>query len=149
MTEAEWLACKNPTIMLQLIHQSVDEVSGAERERRSRSVDRKEHLFTVACCRRIWPLIDNADARGCVEVAERYADDLATSEELQAAEARATEIWIGNGFGLALKACRGVCGRARSQDVRLDASNAAIQRQLANHPDADHRSLYDEADEAD
>ena len=36
----------------------------------------------IADCRTLWPLLYNAASRACVEVAERFADGLATQQEL-------------------------------------------------------------------
>jgi hypothetical protein len=53
------------------------------RERDSSS-ERKLRLFAVACSRRIWPWID-ALGRQAVDLAEDFADGLATAEQLRAA----------------------------------------------------------------
>jgi hypothetical protein len=68
VTEAEWLACTDPEPMLGFLR---DKVS-----------DRKLRLFAVACCRRVWPLI-RPWYRAGVETAERYADGLASDQELE------------------------------------------------------------------
>ncbi len=71
MTEAEWLACKDLNAMLEFLGERIS--------------SRKLRLFACACCRRVWPLLTEPTSRHAVEVAERYADGLATKEELLAA----------------------------------------------------------------
>jgi hypothetical protein len=72
MTESEWQKSAEPHAMLEFL-QSSGLVS-----------KRKLRLFAVACSRRVWDWID-ALGRSAVEVAERYADGLANSEDLRAA----------------------------------------------------------------
>jgi hypothetical protein len=55
-----------------------------------RLVNRKAHarklrLFACACARRVWGRINHRVGRRAVEVAEKFADGLATAEELSAA----------------------------------------------------------------
>lgn len=73
MSEAEWWACAEPDSLLwsPLI--------------RSKISDRKLRLFACACCRRMWNLLADDRSRLVIEVAEKYADGLATHGELEAA----------------------------------------------------------------
>jgi hypothetical protein len=70
-TGAKWLASADPGPMLA----SLGRKAG----------NRKLRLFACACCRRIWHLLGDPRSREAVEVAERYADGLATRKELVAA----------------------------------------------------------------
>jgi hypothetical protein len=71
MTEAEWLACTDPKKILKRLQ--------------GRSSDRKLRLLACACCRAIWCYLTAPRSRGAIEVAERYADGLATDAELERA----------------------------------------------------------------
>lgn len=82
MTETEWLECTEPARMLELL--------------RTFALDRKLRLFCCACCRRIWALLTAPESRMAVEVAERWADNLATTNELRVARKRAMRARSGN-----------------------------------------------------
>jgi hypothetical protein len=103
MTEAEWLASTDPEAMLRFLlgkpavrsggllgwlglARQLPEPGTAGEVRTS---DRKLRLFACACCRRIWDLLVDERSRQGVEVAERYADGLASEDERKAAEAAA------------------------------------------------------------
>jgi hypothetical protein len=76
MTESEWLECTDPTPMLEFL--------------RGKASERKLRLLCVALCRHIWDLLTDADCRNAVEVTERFADGLATQDELESAYSNTT-----------------------------------------------------------
>ncbi len=88
MTEAEWLACSDPEIMLSFLRVG----SGRAKLRRHLSrpaCERKLRLFIVACCRRIWPLISDPRSRQAVEKSEQFADGLTDEAMLNTAHQEA------------------------------------------------------------
>jgi hypothetical protein len=74
MTEKEWLACTEPTPMLEYLDVNC------------LISDRKQRLFDCACVRRIWHLLLDEKGRKAVEVAERFADGRATIDQLREAQ---------------------------------------------------------------
>src|SRR3712207_2557838 len=77
MTEHEWLSCSTPEPMLAFLRNS------------GKASDRKLRLFAVACCRRVWNLIPDGSCRRAVDVADQYAEGLATAAELEASRGAA------------------------------------------------------------
>ncbi|MDB5305862.1 MAG: hypothetical protein JWO38_64 [Gemmataceae bacterium] len=70
MTEAEWLACDDPTPMLEFL--------------RLEGNDRKLRLFAVACCHRIKKArYDSIETTHLLEAIERFADGSSSSTELE------------------------------------------------------------------
>src|SRR5437899_2745473 len=67
MTEAEWLAGVNPTPLLEHLEGRVS--------------DRKYRLFVCACCRLIWPWLNDPRSREAIETSERFADGAADALE--------------------------------------------------------------------
>jgi hypothetical protein len=69
MNELQWEAAEDPIDMLLRPPPGIP------------ATDRKIRLFCCACCRRIWDKM-SGENRSVVELAERYADGLASGEEL-------------------------------------------------------------------
>jgi hypothetical protein len=67
MTEAGWLASDDPRPMLECVQ--------------TKSSERKLRLLVCAVCRRHRDKITKSEFREAIEVAERYADGLATEDE--------------------------------------------------------------------
>jgi hypothetical protein len=86
MTEAEWLACTDPTRILEFLGGRFLHGNTSERQRNLR-------LFNCACCRRIWHLLTDERSRKAVEIAERYADGLASDDEADNAMREADQAW--------------------------------------------------------
>jgi hypothetical protein len=72
MTEEEWLACEDPSKMLEFLR---DKVS-----------DRKLRIFEIACCHRIIHLLSDHRARGALTLVERFVDGFALPTDLIAAQ---------------------------------------------------------------
>jgi hypothetical protein len=83
MTEAEWLATTRP---YDLTHYKA-----------SRS-ERKRRLLSCAFARRVLSLIPDERYRTAIEVAERYADGLATEQELRATRRTINNAWRNREF---------------------------------------------------
>src|SRR5262249_14963580 len=86
MTEAEWLGCTDPFPMRRLL------ASRSHFGRNRITLSRKERLFAVACCRRIWHLLTDGRSRQAVLAAEAYADGLIDGEQRRACAAEASRV---------------------------------------------------------
>ena len=69
MTENEWLTSGYAQAMLSHINGKVS--------------DRKRRLFAYACCQKIWSRMEYEEIRQAVKTAEKFADGLASMEELE------------------------------------------------------------------
>src|SRR5215471_4571550 len=79
MTESEWLACTDPTPMLDFLLGNP-----SERRLRKKAIQRKLRLFALACCWRVWHLLTDDRSRRAVETLERHVEKRATETELRA-----------------------------------------------------------------
>jgi len=71
MTEAEWLECDEPIRMLRLVEKT--------------ATDRKARLYFCAGSWLCWDYFAHDESRHAVEMAERYADGLATEDDMSRA----------------------------------------------------------------
>jgi hypothetical protein len=69
MTEAEWLACTDPELMLDCL--------------RGKVCDRKLTLLSCHVCRRLWHLLPDEGCKRAVEAAERSLDGKVSADALQ------------------------------------------------------------------
>src|SRR6266511_482011 len=72
MTEQQWLSCRE---LLEMVLFLNDRVS-----------PRKRRLFACACCRFLWDKLPSECSQRGVEVGDRFADGMATSEEREHAQ---------------------------------------------------------------
>jgi hypothetical protein len=79
-----WQACQEPQELLEWLRDS------------GRADERRLRLFAAACVRRIWGLMSDQRSRQAVEVAEKFADCLASPEELQTVAESAAGVAWGN-----------------------------------------------------
>ena len=119
MTEAEWLAGTEPEKMLAFI--------------RAKASERKLRLFACACCRRIWRLLSDDRSRKAVKTAERFADGLASRQQLRAARAYAADAdAFAQGGSYYAPAAHAACAHAAAARAIDEVREAA--RCAATHP---------------
>lgn len=111
-----------------MLVQPIQDLRGTLSERRFR-------LFAVACCRQIWPLMDETDRR-IVETAELFADGEATGADLAAVRRPVDQ--LGLGASPASQAAEGATWGLGSDTARAAAVGAGK---------ANRRSMPDEAAE--
>ncbi|MFO0930153.1 MAG: hypothetical protein U0736_24530 [Gemmataceae bacterium] len=108
MTECDWLTCADPRVMLHHL-----------RDHRAAS-DRQLRLFACACCRAVWDSLIYGAGQRAVETAERYADGMATRDDLHRARSRA-------GAAVSTEVCISIRRRlVRPLDLRLRLAMEAV-----------------------
>jgi hypothetical protein len=125
MTEQGWSMCNDPSRMLTAL--------------RGKATPRKLRLLACSCCRRLYEgkLADERSG-AAVEAAERYADDLASKEELvearQAAAAAREASWRAKRavwwitYGRPQAALRAMLNNEAPPSWRLDSANPRGRR---------------------
>jgi hypothetical protein len=88
ITEAQWLTATLLGPMFDFL--------------RGKATDRKLRLFFCACGRRTWPLLTQPEYQEAIEIGERFADGQATSEQIEEADSRVSDVywsavWPGQG----------------------------------------------------
>jgi hypothetical protein len=104
MTEAEWLGCDEPWVMLEFL--------------RGKASDRKLRLFACACCREVWESLCVERCRRAVEIAEQYADGQVGEQVLARAHALACNSAHGYSQRMAWSKIRN-CDGPQDQEGRL------------------------------
>jgi hypothetical protein len=108
MDEASWLACGDPGQLLDFLG--------------SKASPRKLRLFACGCCRAISYFINDRRRRAVVEVAERYADGEANSQELSHGQSGAD--FIGLSCAASANAFQGAVGWAKPGGMTADEASA-------------------------
>jgi hypothetical protein len=85
MTEIEWYNCDDPS-SIDLFLRGREKLS-----------DRKVRLFGCACVRGVWQVLSDDCLRSAVLTCERFADGLATADDLRAAHELANRAYQGSG----------------------------------------------------
>jgi hypothetical protein len=109
------LKCADPALMLEFL--------------RSKASDRKLRLFACACARNIWRFFPGERSRHVVAVSERYADGLATKDDLKVARKRSSHCEASTSRSLAFEAAIETA-RSAAYNVRLLAIEMSAERAI-------------------
>lgn len=80
MTEGEWLVCEDPSTLLEFI--------------RNRIGGRRCRLLAASFCRHVEALIPEKCGHQAISIAERYADGLASDQELDTISERVSDAYV-------------------------------------------------------
>jgi hypothetical protein len=124
MTEAEWLACTNPMMLLEFLQ--------------DKAGDRKLRLFACGCYRHVWDRLPSDFIQEAVEITERLVDGLAADYELDSVSRRAMEekrvmppsgrVWMSH-VTTPLADCRWMGGWEVGRHVAWETSGLGVRRE--------------------
>jgi hypothetical protein len=118
LSESDWLACESPFEMLRHLHGKID--------------DQAFMRFSVASCRRIWPLITDARSRAVVKATQAYLAERMTAEQaglicaewVRAYEANEVSDWAGGRTNAAIESVYGL-GEGHAVQVSMACFESA------------------------
>ncbi|MCS6851410.1 MAG: hypothetical protein NZ700_09625 [Gemmataceae bacterium] len=127
-TKADWLSCSDLDALLDFLDGKVS--------------DRKFHLFASACLRRAMHVLPRQYGANVIEVTERFADGLATPEELAAAWSSAElDARVAAGFTPRLLA--GVDASVAADAIAWAAARRAAWRSTGEMDPAAWQDVFD------
>jgi hypothetical protein len=121
VTEEQWFASQDPQAMLSYL-------------RDSRGLtERKGRLFGIACCRSIWRVLEDERSRRAVEVAELFAEGMASEDERKEARRSALEAThVGDGLPVAAWAAQRVTSKKMTDVLWGITQNNGVPGAAAN-----------------
>jgi hypothetical protein len=129
MTEAEWLACTDPVLMLRLLQGKVGH--------------RKLRLFSAACCKQVSQVLSERESDS-LQLAEKYADEFVTGGSGQTEEE--ARYAVSNAIAVA-NACAVACARAtHSAADAAHAGRLAVKALISSYLDSGGLRAGSEAD---
>jgi hypothetical protein len=147
MTEAEWLACAEPDVLLEHLQ--------------GRLSERKLRLFACACCAAVWDLVTEPHCREAAALALHSADGAVTAAELQAAHVAAQNakpLFLDANWAAAWTAAPAAAqaaaqaplqaARAAARVACAPAMSAAWAAVRSGAPEADRTAAWDHFEEA-
>src|SRR5262245_20923411 len=128
MTEKEWRACKDPSILLAHIG------------RKGR--DRKLRLYACACCRRVWKYAGDSRLCALLEAAESVAEGTATDRDRERAHRLGEELTRTDDKSRECLAWELWGALGHRTVVLRNATNTGISAAAAVGHAAEHRSKF-------
>lgn len=147
MTESEWLLSSDPEMMLRIMNPHNAKECHKDSPWWTFTLStRKLRLFACSCCRQpdVWARLTDGASRKAILIAERFADGLATVEELDAASESAANVYENHEGSSEPEGCAYVCcdtnvnqtayWLVRSPSVTPLATQAALLREIFGNP---------------